>query len=231
MSNHTAGHALSPARYAALAVSLKSRNIPLSEMDRVHDRSDRPERPLIHIYCDLRPDHAFVKPMAKNRSRLWSVARWHADNGNEHTRYDCCEGTLIDAVVQAIADNLARPPAKRGNPPRATPDPKYSDITGLTPGQRAELSQLLERRGIPQSEMDRVHNRNSDIPERPIAHIYCGDRPDRAFIKPVYEKRNDLWSIARDGNGDRTQYSLCEGTLMAAVAQAIADNLVTAPAD
>ena len=89
---------------------------------------------------------------------------------------------------------------------------------------------MLEQRGIPQSEMDRVHNRNSDIPERPVAHIYCGDRPDRAFIKPVYEKRNDLWSIARDGNCDRTQYSLCEGTLMAAVAQAIADNLVTAPA-
>ena len=162
-------------------------------MYRVHERSDRPERPLIHIYCHRRPDRAFVKPMAKNRSRLWSVARWHADNGSEHTRYDCCAGTLIAAVVQAIADNLARPPAKRGNPPRVTPsDPKYSDITGLTPGQRAELSRLLARRGIPQSELDRVHNRNSDIPERPTAHIYCGDRPDGAFIKPVSERRNDL---------------------------------------
>ena len=207
---------LAPEQHAELAAILERRGIPVSEIDRVHNREPNPRRPMIQIWSEDRPDIALVRCASDPVSDQWHLSQWTTDSDVNDWKGRYFTGTLMEATAQAIAD---------------TSDGKRKP---LPPEQHAELTALLNERSVPLSEMKRVHSRGAD-PQNPVFHIWHNDYRDIARVVPGSDPPDDSWLIIGSWRITRwnkddvatkdMQVTIHTGTLMEAVAQAVADTM------
>ena len=208
---------LSPEQHSELAAILERQGIPVSEIERVHNREPLPQRPMIQIWSEDRPDVVLIRCASDPVSDQWHLSQRTTDSDMNDTKGRYFTGTLMEATAQAIADTV---------------DGKRKP---LPPEQHAELTELLEKRGVPLSEMERIHSRGSD-PKNPIFHIWDYHRPEIARVVLGSDPPDSSWDVIgtwritrwnrNDDVGTKgILLTIHTGTLMEAVAQAVADTM------